>query len=60
MQRWENGPGYLFLGSSDEQEELAVYLKDREAGRCFFRGERDVAARFLRFAICCLQSRQAL
>jgi hypothetical protein len=31
MQRWENGPGYLFLESSDEQEELATYLKDREA-----------------------------
>src|SRR6516164_749206 len=31
MQRWENGPGYIFLESPDEQEELAVYLKDREA-----------------------------
>jgi hypothetical protein len=31
MQRWENGPGYIFLESPDEQEELATYLKDREA-----------------------------
>ena len=31
MQRWENGHGYIFLESPDEQEELAVYLKDREA-----------------------------
>ena len=31
MQRWENGPGYIFLDSPDEQEELATYLKDREA-----------------------------
>ena len=31
MQRWENGRGYIFLESSDEQEELAIYLKDREA-----------------------------
>ena len=31
MQRWENGPGYIFLASPDEQEELASYLKDREA-----------------------------
>ena len=31
MRRWENGPGYIFLESPDEQEELAVYLKDREA-----------------------------
>jgi hypothetical protein len=30
MQRWENGPGYMFLESPDEQEELATYLKDRE------------------------------
>ena len=30
MQRWENGPGYMFLESADEQEELARYLKDRE------------------------------
>jgi hypothetical protein len=30
-QRWENGPGYIFLQPPDEQEELAVYLKDREA-----------------------------
>ena len=29
-QRWENGPGYIFLESPDEQEELASYLKDRE------------------------------
>ena len=32
MQRWENGPGYIFLElARDEQEELATYLKDREA-----------------------------
>jgi hypothetical protein len=31
MQRWENGPSYIFSESSDEQEELASYLKDREA-----------------------------
>jgi hypothetical protein len=31
MQRWENGPGYIFLESPDEQEQLASYLKDREA-----------------------------
>jgi hypothetical protein len=31
MQRWENGPGYIFLQLPDEQEELAIYLKDREA-----------------------------
>jgi hypothetical protein len=31
MQRWEKGPGYMFLESPDEQEELATYLKDREA-----------------------------
>jgi hypothetical protein len=31
MQRWENGPGYMFLESAGEQEELASYLKDREA-----------------------------
>jgi hypothetical protein len=31
MQRWENRPGYIFLESPDEQEELASYLKDREA-----------------------------
>ncbi len=31
MERWENGPGYIFLESPDEQEELASYLKDREA-----------------------------
>jgi hypothetical protein len=31
MQRWENGPGYIFLESPNEQEELASYLKDREA-----------------------------
>jgi hypothetical protein len=31
MQRWENGPGYIFLESPDNQEELANYLKDREA-----------------------------
>jgi hypothetical protein len=31
MQRWENGPGYIFLESPDMQEELASHLKDREA-----------------------------
>jgi hypothetical protein len=31
MQRWENGTGYIFLESPDEQEQLATYLKDREA-----------------------------
>ena len=31
MQRWENGPDYIFLELPDEQEELATYLKDREA-----------------------------
>ena len=31
MQRWENGVDYIFLESPDEQEELASYLKDREA-----------------------------
>ena len=31
MQRWENGPGYMFLESAGDQEELASYLKDREA-----------------------------
>ena len=31
MQRWENGSDYIFLESPDEQEELASYLKDREA-----------------------------
>jgi hypothetical protein len=30
IQRWENGPGYIFLEPPDEQEELAIYLKDRE------------------------------
>jgi hypothetical protein len=31
MQRWENGAEYIFLESPDAQEELASYLKDREA-----------------------------
>ena len=31
MQRWETGPGYIFLESPDIQEELASYPKDREA-----------------------------
>jgi hypothetical protein len=31
MQRWENGPGYILLESPGEQEELASYLKNREA-----------------------------
>jgi hypothetical protein len=31
MQRWEIGQGYILLVSPDQQEELASYLKDREA-----------------------------
>ncbi|MFZ0581873.1 MAG: hypothetical protein WAM23_12130 [Candidatus Acidiferrales bacterium] len=31
MQRWENGSDYIFLESPDEQEQLASYLKDKEA-----------------------------
>ena len=31
MQRWENGPDYIFLELPDEQERLASYLKEREA-----------------------------
>ena len=31
MQRWENGADYIFLELPDAQEELASYLKDREA-----------------------------
>ena len=31
MQRWENGPSYIFLELPDQQEGLASYLKDREA-----------------------------
>jgi hypothetical protein len=31
MQRRENGPGYISLESPDQLEELASYLKDREA-----------------------------
>ena len=31
MQRWENGADYIFLELPDIQEELASYLKDREA-----------------------------
>jgi hypothetical protein len=31
MQRWENEPGYISLESPDEQEQLASYLKDKEA-----------------------------
>ena len=31
MQRWQNGTDYIFLESRDEQEELASYLKDKEA-----------------------------
>ena len=31
MQRWENGPGYIFLELPDQQEQLASYLKEREA-----------------------------
>jgi hypothetical protein len=31
MQRWENGPGYIFLESPDQQEQLASYLKERGA-----------------------------
>jgi hypothetical protein len=33
LQRWESGPGYIFLESPDEQEVFATYLKDREAER---------------------------
>ena len=34
MQRWENGPGYMFLESPDEQEELATLPKgQRSRGR---------------------------
>ena len=31
LERWEDGPGYIFLELPDDQEELASYLKDREA-----------------------------
>ena len=31
MQRWENGADYIFLELPDAQEQLASYLKDREA-----------------------------
>ena len=31
MQRWEIGQGYILLELPDQQEELASYLKDREA-----------------------------
>ena len=30
MQRWENGSGYIFLERPDAQEEVAIYLKDRD------------------------------
>jgi hypothetical protein len=30
MQRWENGPDYVYLESPDDREQLASYLKDRE------------------------------
>jgi hypothetical protein len=45
MQRWENGPGYIFLESPDEQEELASYLKDREAegGHFYFPNDMDAS-----------------
>jgi len=48
MQRWENGRGYIFLESPDEQEELAVYLKDREAEGAksvhfYFPNDRDAS-----------------
>jgi hypothetical protein len=32
MQRWENGPDYIFLEPPDEQERLASYLKDKAEG----------------------------
>ena len=31
MQRWENGADYVLLELPDAQEQLASYLKDREA-----------------------------
>jgi hypothetical protein len=31
VQQWQNGPDYIFLESRDDQEQLASYLKDREA-----------------------------
>src|ERR1700719_53114 len=48
MQRWENGPGYIFLESPDMQEELASYLKDREAeglksGHFYFPNDPDAS-----------------
>ena len=30
LQRWENGPDYVYLESPDEQEQLVSYLRDRE------------------------------
>ena len=30
MQRWENGPDYVYLESPDDREQLASYLKNRE------------------------------
>jgi len=39
MQRWENGPSYIFLESPDEQEQLASYLqrsRRREIGSLVF------------------------
>jgi hypothetical protein len=30
MQRWENRSGYIFLEGPDAQEEVAIYLKDRD------------------------------
>jgi hypothetical protein len=31
VQPWQNGPDYIFLESWDDEEQLASYLKDREA-----------------------------
>jgi hypothetical protein len=31
VQRWQNGPDYIFLESRDDQEQLVYYLKEREA-----------------------------
>jgi len=31
VQHWQNGPDYIFLESWDDEEQLATYLKDREA-----------------------------
>jgi hypothetical protein len=31
VQHWQNGPDCIFLESWDDEEQLATYLKDREA-----------------------------